>query len=214
MIIQDIYTLYKIPPHLQLHMLRVAGVCMMICESWTGHEIDADAIIHAALVHDLGNRVKMSVFPGVFEPTGEDLDKFLQTKQDMIDRYWNNDHIANIKICHELNINQKIIDLVDSVEFKKFTSYTLQDSEKCIINYADLRVWPRGVIHTYQRLREAAMRYKNEERLDNLESKMQWVDGQEANILQHCNIAPLDISDESIDPLIEALRKIDIKTNV
>ena len=212
MLIQDIYTQYKIPPHLQLHMLRVAWVCKMICENWTGEKLHTDAVVQAALLHDLGNRVKMWILPGIHEPTGKELDEFLATRDEMREKYGRNDHLANVMICKELDVQQRVINLVDGIWFEKFTSYTLHDAEDLIINYSDLRVGPKGVLTTYERLREAAMRYDNQKRLIALESTIQATDAQEANIFQHCSITPDDMTDESIDPLLDELRWYEIQT--
>ena len=70
--ITDIYKEYKIMPSLQMHMLRVAAVTKMIVDNYN-MDLDKESLVVAALVHDLGNIVKMdnmATFPDFFEPEG------------------------------------------------------------------------------------------------------------------------------------------------
>ena len=56
--INKIYTQFRIPPNLQQHMFRVASVAKIICNNWTGKELNQNDIVCVCLIHDLGNIVK------------------------------------------------------------------------------------------------------------------------------------------------------------
>lgn len=71
--IKDIYSHFNIPQPLQQHMIDVANVAQMICDNWQGETIDQKSIITLALLHDLGNIVKMD-FSGHSEYYEQDIE--------------------------------------------------------------------------------------------------------------------------------------------
>jgi len=215
MLIQDIYNQYKIPPHLQLHMLRVAWVCQMICDNWKWGEIHKDWLIQASLLHDMGNIIKFTYWNEVSDKLFEWLDeKDLKiTQQNMIEKYWTDDHIANVLICREIWVPEEIIDLVDSVAFSNLQYFeSKNDVDKILITYCDLRVWPFWVISMRERLKEAAQRYKRSDRIKEAEAALHLTQKHENDIFNHCWLSSTDITDAAINPLIQDLRKIDIST--
>ena len=84
--IQKIYDDYKIMPQLQLHQLRVAGVASIIVDNFQ-EKLDKDAIVSAALLHDMGNIIKFNLnfFPDALEPEG--LDHWQSVKDEFILKY-------------------------------------------------------------------------------------------------------------------------------
>jgi HD superfamily phosphodiesterase len=69
--ISKIYEKFKVPSHLQDHMFQVASVAKLICDNFKT-EINEQDILHACLLHDIGNIVKFNftVKPELFEPEG------------------------------------------------------------------------------------------------------------------------------------------------
>src|SRR5437899_3061825 len=96
-VISDIYNKYKIMPTLQKHMLRVAAVASLICDS-IGLPVDRESVIAACLVHDLANIIKfrMNVIPEFFKPEG--VEYWQKIKEEYIGKYGEDEHEATIKI--------------------------------------------------------------------------------------------------------------------
>lgn len=67
MTILEIYKKYKIPHHLQLHILRVGAVATLIIDN-INHELvtefDRNLIITICLLHDMGNVIKFDFSNG------------------------------------------------------------------------------------------------------------------------------------------------------
>jgi len=197
-------------------MLRVAGVCQMICDHWSGTKIDRNTLISAALLHDMGNLVKYT-----FDITTNTILQWLDTKElkkqqkIMIEKYGDDDHAANIAICKELEVDKNIIKLVDAVEFNNLSVFTLEKNIlEILLIYSDLRVWPFGILSILWRLEEAFIRYKRIDRLWEGKAALKLWTKHENIIFAHCSILPTDIHDESITPLLEHLRWFDIVTTL
>ncbi len=214
MIIQDIYDQYHIPPHLQLHMLRVAWVMTLICDNWIGELVSGkDTLIQAALLHDMGNIVKFTFSEDTKDLLEwvNDISALKKIQQSMHEKYWTNDHEANLAICKELGVDQKIIDLVDAVDFNNIIDFDLQTAPWGILmTYADLRVAPFAVVSVKERLDEAARRYKKKKRSEHADRSNALAKKHEDDIFTHCSITPSDINNETVNPLIEGLRKVEI----
>ena len=65
MTIKEIYTRFQIPTILQEHMLRTAKIVIYIKDYWVGPIVDWDSLTKAALLHDLGNIVRLQVGSGL-----------------------------------------------------------------------------------------------------------------------------------------------------
>lgn len=208
--ITDIYKEYKIVHSLQMHMLRVAAVTKMIVDNYT-LDLDRESLILAALVHDLGNIVKMdnmTTFPDFFEPEG--VEYWSGVRDEFVLKYGDNDHHANFKILHELEMPELIISIVDQNDFRDLCTKLKNTSiEAQIMHYADGRVSPHGVLSYFDRMEESGARYRkdHDEVWDN-HRKSLVVCGLELEqeIFANCKIKPTDITNESIAPIIEELR--------
>lgn len=102
MTIQDAYVKYQIPPKLQMHQYRVAGVALGIAESISVAKVDTENIVRACLLHDMGNIIKfnMSLFPEFFEPEG--IDFWRKVKRSFIKKYGPDEHVATMEIAREI----------------------------------------------------------------------------------------------------------------
>ena len=100
----EIYKKYHLPEHLQMHMLRVVACCNLILDNWNGTMINKEAIIRAALLHDMGNMAKIS------DDEVED-EEFRKIRKRYIDKYDRNSHKINLVIAKEEGLNDYEIEI-------------------------------------------------------------------------------------------------------
>jgi hypothetical protein len=158
MIIKDIYEHYAVPLPLQYHMIRVAAVAKMISDNRIGEIIDKELIIQIALLHDMGNIVKMD-FSLHNEWYWNTKERREEKKQYIMTTYWISAHEATIAICKELWVKQECIDGVDLIWVESFISnkevgYAIQ-----IVRQADMSVDPWWIVPIWSRLVDAQKRY-------------------------------------------------------
>ena len=215
--IQSIYDHYEIVPHLQLHMLRVAGVAMLICDH-CNLEIDTPAITSAALLHDMGNLIKFdfSIMPEVFEEKGIE---YRQTKQkNWIWKYGKDAHDANVSIAQEIWVSSYIINIMDYIWTHQATTCTVLDNAEYIItDYSDMRVSPHTITSVKKRMEEVRSRYKTRASRWTEEGHFQEllknIKKEEKELFTYCSISSEDINDDSVTPLIAELRNFPIHTS-
>jgi predicted HD phosphohydrolase len=196
--IQDIYNQYDIMPNLREHMFRVAAVADIIIDH-IDESVNREEIITALLLHDMGNIIKfdLSYFPEFLEPQG--LKYWRKIQDEMRDKYGSDEHAAHIAITHEIGAGDRVAELVDSIGFHNLCKNTASDDwAHKICSYADLRVYPHGVVSLDVRLEDGRKRYNvsvDDERWDLIDcaSKL------EQQIFDKCSINPEDITDEALD---------------
>lgn len=208
---REIYAEYKIMPNLQLHQLRVAAVGKRIAES-APYALDEKSIILAGLFHDMGNIIKsdFSVFPEFCEPEG--VAHWESVKAEFIQKYGPKTHRANIMIAQELKLPQRVIDIIDAVGFSNIKNVSDTDSwEKKVVEYADCRVGPKGVLSLEERHEEAHIRYMT--RMPENEKYTEYEYEQlitsaaeiETQLFVMSTITSAEITDEVITSIIEQL---------
>ena len=206
--ILGIYNEYKIMPNLQMHQLRVASVASLLCDSIGG--LDKESVITACLFHDMGNIVKfyLPYFPQLLEPEG--LAYWQNIKDEYIKKYGSDEHKVTEIIAREIKMPEKAYSYLSGIGFSKAPD-TLQDNvfERKICCYADQRVAPFSVVSLQERIDEGHRRYagtkeKTTEYLE-LASKLFELEKQ---IFAKSTLKPSDITDESIAPIIERLKKL------
>lgn len=195
--IQEIYDEYNIMPTLREHMFRVAAVGEMILDSGD-FNADRDQVMTALLLHDMANIIKfdLTVFPQFLEPQG--LEYWQNVQDSMRDKYGSDEHAAHIAVAHEVGAGQEVADLVDAIGFHNLciNAESISWAQK-ICSYADLRVYPHGVVSLDQRLQDGRERYQvspDQERWDLIDCAKQLED----QIFERCNITPEDITDAAI----------------
>ncbi|MDO8482342.1 MAG: hypothetical protein Q7S86_00805, partial [bacterium] len=172
--------------------------------------IDADTIIQAALFHDMGNIIKsdLSLFPEFLEPEG--LAYWENVKKEYIIKYGTDEHVATINVTKEIGLDVGAIKLIETMSFGKMLQ--IRDGEDFgikILEYADMRVVPRGIAGIAERLREGRIRYSgreggfNYERYTELSSALQDI---ENDILSRSKIKPEDITNESVQNNIQSFQ--------
>jgi hypothetical protein len=216
--ILDIYSQYKIVPFLQLHQLRVAAVAKQICDSLKV-PVDTDGVVVAALLHDMGNILKFdfSRFPDVFQPEG--ITYWQSVQAEYRAKYGPDEHDATLAIAEELHVPSRVIGYIKAVGFSNVPS-TLADPsiEKKICCYSDQRVAPNGVVSIRQRLEEGAKRYAlHPTRAKLLSHQGRSAEGlleMEQQIFRRSTILPDQVGDETVAPIIEELKNVDISNVV
>lgn len=157
-----IYAAYRVPPSVQLHMLRVAALGAWICDRWIGPQIDRSSIITTCLVHDIGNIAKANydVFPLLFPEEMQDIVYWKAVQAQIRSRYGETDQEVTLNIAKELNLSGRILHLLEAKTFQNnIATAGALDWDRKICAYADQRVGPSGLMSLDDRLDEAVRRY-------------------------------------------------------
>lgn len=213
--VQDIYDAYHIMPSLQLHQLRVAAVGKMVSEDLT-RDVDTRSIVLACLFHDMGNIIKSDLvtFPDFLEPEGKA--HWQLVKDDFIARYGSDEHEVALAIAQEIRLSPEVRALINGVGFSKLEQTRDMGSyEQKVVEYADLRVGPHGVLSMEARLSEARTRYADRRSEfprdeESFEVHMRAAREIEKQLFSEATITPEDVTEHSIQPLISELREYEV----
>lgn len=199
-----IYGEYKTMPGLQLHQLRVAAVGKFIC----GHlnkPVRTEDVVIACLFHDMGNILKfnLSAFPEFTAPEG--IEYWESVKEEYREKYGTEQHSATEKIARELGLSQAILVILGATGFSRIAEVAASGSmETKIVQYADMRVGPFGILPFKERLDDLSRRYAaKKDRL--YEEAERGCEDIEQQIFAVADITPEDITDAVAAPLIEEL---------
>jgi hypothetical protein len=160
--ITEIYSKYQIPPNLQEHMFRVAGLARLIANSWKGPKIDVDVISDACLLHDLGNIIKFDFenFPELLGTEQKNIAHWKDVKKGMQSKYGLDEDVATVRMIEELEVRPEVKYIVENWGFKNFKR--IDESENIewkICVYADHRVSPNGIVTLEENLENKRKRY-------------------------------------------------------
>ncbi len=202
MTISEIYKHFGIPPNLQEHMLRVAAVVSLIQKHWTGDSMDWETTKKLALLHDLGNVVKMDNknHPEFLGDEQFNVDYWNQRQKEMIAKYGSDDDEATRKMLLEIGIDQKTADIifnkrfVNSVHTKNSNNWPL-----IIMYYADLRVLPFGIGSLEERLSDIKKRYLNMVARPDFKDLLSACRDIEKIVQENLDISVNEINNNSID---------------
>lgn len=213
----SIYSKYKIMPNLREHQLRVASVAKMICDS-ISTPIDSGGVVVSCLFHDMGNIIKfdLNYFPDFLEPEG--FEYWQKVKDEFIEKYGNEEHIATEKICREIGLSDTELGYLDAIGFSRIKRILESDSlEKKICLYSDQRVGPYGVISLDERLVDGRKRYEGRKDKaivsEQFEELAQALKELESQIFSFSKIKPESISDEKIEPNISIFADMEVGKN-
>ncbi|MBI5469957.1 hypothetical protein HY968_01380 [Candidatus Kaiserbacteria bacterium] len=209
---REIYEKYKIFRGLQLHQLRAAAVARYVCERWRG-SINTERTVLGGLFHDMGNIIKADLsMPELLEPEG--VKYWRDVKSEFHRKYGDDEHAGTLAIMREIGLPEEIRSLVKDVGFSKIN--TVLDSENFelkVLQYADMRVGPFGIIPLEERIMEGRVRYKakvsskhpyaDDLRFDGLLQKAKEL---EQLLVTKADFKPGDITDASMAPIIEELK--------
>lgn len=209
---REIYEAYSIMPNLQEHQLRVAAVCKTVCDRFQG-SVDTEAVMLAALFHDMGNILKfdLAYFQEFIAERG--LVYWSGVQKEYEAKYGKDHHAASVAIARELGMPERVVLLISRVTFRNLKEIRDDKAyEQKVVNYADLRVGPHGVLSLQGRLDEAHGRYQATRPHDTIASDeyemlIAAAHDIESQLFAHCEVAPADITDASIAPTVEELWK-------
>ncbi|MFM7088373.1 MAG: HD domain-containing protein [Candidatus Paceibacterota bacterium] len=201
-------------PSLQKHMLRVAAVASFICDHWQGDQLDKKSIITACLLHDMGNIIKFH-FNLPENELNPNIERWRMVRQEFIKKYGTDEHHASLDIAKELGQLEVVCAYIDGVGHNKFgDQLSINDMGIKIVNYADARVAPHGVVSYKNRMDDVVVRYRSHPQfIGEKAHEIMVTHGYqvETQIFQFLNITPDDITDNVIQPIIEELKQYQIK---
>lgn len=210
--IREIYAHYLIMPSLQQHMYRVAAVAQILCEACekAGVKVKEQEIVSAALLHDTGNILKsdLTLFPDFVELEG--LEYWESVKAAYQTKHGQDEHEATRAIAKELSVSTETLELIESISFSKIESlFADHDLNALLLQYADLRVGPHGVITLEERLQDLEKRYASRHPGPDAQARREKF-GQvareiEQDLSQTAGFNPDAINDESVKPYLEKL---------
>ncbi|MDD5068766.1 MAG: HD domain-containing protein [Candidatus Pacebacteria bacterium] len=212
--ISTIYKKYKIVSFLEMHMYRVAGVALYICQN-AKEKVLTDNIVSACLLHDMGNILKFdfTIFPEVFEPEG--IPYWQKVRVEFAEKYGEDEHNATLAIAKEIGVSEKTYEYILSIGFSKIAeTFASADLGKYISTYADMRVSPYGVVSMEERLAEGHKRYENSKRIfvnkEFFKENKACLCEMEKSIFSKTSLTPESITSEVIHPLLDDLKKFKI----
>jgi len=202
MLLSEIYKKFAQPPMLQQHQLRVASVGFTILKELNLVE---DNVVRALLVHDLGNLIRIR-----FDLFGDDeygelgVEYFKYKQKEYLIKYGNVDHTVTVKMLEEINVDEDIIKMVELVNWENIEgAVKSNDMNLKILNYADMRVGPFGLLPAIVRIDEVNKRKSSWPEYKLIREKIIELEKQ---IFSGMKILPQDINDESIVDIIPQLR--------
>ena len=205
--IGSIYERFRIPEHLQMHMLRVAAVGKLICRNWKGGKINEDDVVAVLLLHDLGNVVRFD-----FDNEGlnaiysekSNLDEMREIMEGTIEKYGEDDHEVTDKMCRELGVNDRISFLLNNKAFVQNKEVCASgDFELKICAYADQRIGPLGVMGLRERLDEAKVRGSKSLQHPEVDLLIECALEIEGQVLGNADLSAGDINDDSVRGYVE-----------
>lgn len=209
--ILEVYKNYKIMPNLETHQLRVAAVGKIILENLKKRLNDEVNVISACLLHDMGNIIKfnLKVFPEFLQPEG--FEYWNNIRNQFLERYGDDEHIATERIVKELKISERTFELVSNVGFTRSERVlATKDISKMICLYSDQRVGPKGVLSIQERIEEGNKRYGNKYDDSKSQNSFDALKKIENQIFKYANIRPEDIIDEKVNLVIDELKGFEI----
>ena len=190
-------------PALQLHQLRVAAVGKIICDNFSKPVNERDVVL-ACLFHDMGNIVKFKLrsAPQFIGP--ESIEYWEKIQVETIQTYGSDQHEVSKKMAQEIGLPEHVVEMIGDAGFSEIPAILAGDStELKVLQYADLRVAPTGVVSLQERLDDFERRYIPQK--DSPE-EIKAVKDLEEYIVSHCSIKREDINDIAVAPLLEELR--------
>jgi len=160
--IDSIYERFRIPRHLQEHMLRAAGVGRLICEHWDGDDVNREDVVAVLLLHDLGNIVRFDFdneeLVSLYAK-GSSVDELREIRSEAIEKYGEEDHEVTDKMARELGVSDRVLFLLNNKNFIRSREVCAsEDFDLKVCGYADWRIGPLGVMGLRERLEEARAR--------------------------------------------------------
>lgn len=206
--IKEIYERYQVPPWLQEHQVRVAAVGKMAAEAQR-KGVDVHVVVSTCLLHDIGAIVKFdfaeSFLADLVNPN--DLKYWESVQARMREQYGVTEHKATEAILRELGAERER-GVFQGTGLTRLSEIIARGSvELQIVQYADTRVGPRGIMSISARMDDARVRYAGKglewfERLDQYRAQSLEL---EIVVLAGTGLESEAITDAAIAPTIEQL---------
>ena len=211
--VHAIYRAYRVPPNLQLHLLRVSALGLLICRNWKGPALNEETIVSALLLHDIGNIVKADYdrHPELFPEEMKNLGYWKAVQQRVRLKYGRDDLEASVAIARELGISDSAIKLIKRKQFVRNAETAASECwEVKVAAYADQRIGPHGVMALEERLNEAKRRYRGvtyaSVNRPDFDALVRCAYEIEADIDRFVDIALPEISDDMLAPIMSEFR--------
>lgn len=214
----DVYTKYRIPPWLQEHQLRVAGVGKLMSSILPQANVRDVTLV--CLFHDMGNILKFDLAPDspLASLYGGEIEYWQTVKDDYRAAYGNSEYDATVAIAKDIPLPNSTVRLIEGMSYSHTETILAEGPlELQICAYADMRIGPYGVLPLRERiadLRErASKRWKPEtarEQEARFDENMARFFGIEGVIFRDAPLRPEDVTDRAIAPFISELKKYEI----
>ncbi len=215
MTIWEAYDRYHIMPNLKLHQLRVAAVARAIA---TARNADVELVTRAALLHDMGNIMKsdFNQFPPEFY--GDKGREYWEgVKAECAAKFGTDEHAATSAIVRDMGVQEDVVTLIEGMGFSRAKEVLERGSlELQILEYADQRVAPYGVVSMEERLEEGHKRYQARDRTEYGDDDTEFNTNREllrqieAKLFEGLTITPGSLTEESLQTSIETLKNYKI----
>ncbi len=215
MTIWDAYETYRIMPNLRLHQLRVAALARTLA---IARHAAFEHVTVAALLHDMGNIMKsdFTQFPPDFYGD-KDISYWHGVQDDCAKRFGSDEYTATAAIARDIGVSDDIVHLMGAMGFSKAEAiFNDGPLELQILEYADQRVAPYGIVSLDERLKEGHARYRSRARADYSDNDREFEKNSalltrlEQTLFEGLLITPQMLSEASLKDTIEALRSYDI----
>ena len=204
-------------PNLRLHMFRVAGVASVICDN-IAENVDRESVITACLLHDMGNiiKFKLDLFPTFLEPEGREY--WQNVQNEYFKKYGKDEHVATLDIAREIDVNHKVMNLLESIGFTQAKeNYETAYFDRKIAAYSDMRVEPHGVVSLEDRFRDGRKRTRihkpnshDESLFEEMSSFLRKIEKQ---IFEKTAIKTDDVTDEKISDYVKKLSDFEVNVH-
>lgn len=216
--ITEVYEKYKVMPNLAEHQFRVAAVGKIIADTLTPafSQREREDVVIACLLHDIGNIIKFDLSKSKnLLNVDLDLEYWQRVKDEFIEKYGADEHVASVEIVKELGVSKRVAELVDCVDFYHGPKNAADDDlGKKICAYSDMRVGPNGVVSLEQRFSDLRVRYAHRAREwggnDPRNAFEDAIIRIEKQIFKNCKILPGDITEEKVQSIMLELKHFEI----
>lgn len=211
--VREIYARYEVPPWLQEHQIRVAAVGKIVADAYTS-PIDIDLIVSTCLLHDIGAIVKFDFgfvlqqkVPGLCPPA--EIAHWVQVQEKIRAQYGKKEYEASERIISELGF-ERIRTLFSNLGFSQMKRILAEgNKEAMIVQYADMRVGPYGILPLTERVSEVITRYADvagwEERVEESHTYLPQALDIEKHVFEDIAIRPNDIDDATAKSIMTTL---------
>lgn len=206
--VKQIYDKHEIPPNLQKHMLRVAALSAILTKNWIGKKLDQEAVVIACIFHDMANIIKFNFNkPSLFKEEESKSDYWKKIQQQIIKKYGTNVHAATLKMCQEIGLPQKVLDIINKLEWDDTLKILdNHDYEVAVAIYSDMRMGPHGILPLKERVDNLATRNKSHD-MDFIKKAATAL---EQTLQENISINLNEITDDQLNSKFEELLKVDI----